>query len=495
MKMKVRLLSVVLAVLLLFSAISFTVSAENKTVVSGTVYENYEERICVRGAEVESVNLMEINAWFELSDGTYEPWNALHDYPVAGNDVEWGFVSDDSGKVLEKDGKATLWISCADVRLEVEYTVLDNPVESFELDADFVFYENYQDVFFDPELGYYVYCYDFDMEDTVTVHFTDGTSTTDEAMFYFDDFGCNVELYDNQREKPWKAGEENYITARYMGHELKIPVEIIPVPVESIEVTKLPDKTEYEEGYYPLWQGMEVTLGLIDGSEVVATIDEDELEYDHYLSEYTYKVGEFELKLDFWDEYTVTCFDKEAVIEGLTFTEARPVADMEIKKISRTGVGTVVDIEYESGEKETLTFDVVDTWGEVHYGDDVDGRIRTDRGYLNYVVTTVIDEDGVFAGYELCISDFIAFAGEDKVIPETYVALYGDVNESGVVDIKDATLIQKHLAGIAELSGIALEAANVVTDRDVNIKDATAIQKWVAGLKVWAIISSPVSWD
>lgn len=499
MKVNRKIISMILAVILLISAIPFAVSAETVTVVSGTVLESYEDRICVRGAERETINLHDVNVEFQLSDGDIRCGNLFYfEYygdPVDGYEVDWDFLRDEDGKVIVKDSKATLWVSCGEAYIEVEYKVLDNPVESFELDAEFVFYENYKDSFFNVELGYYLYSYDFDMEDTVTVHFTDGTSTTDEAMFYYDDFGCNVELYDNQYEEPWEVGKENYIIARYMGHELKIPVEIIPVPVESLEVTKLPDKTEYEEGYYPLWQGMEVTITLADGSKEVATIDETKIEYNHYLSQYTYKAGEFELTFDLWDEYMVTCFDKEAVIEGLTFTEPRAVANMEIRKISRTGVGTVVDIEYESGEKETLTFDVVDTWGETNYGGDVDGRIITDRGYLNYVVTTVFDVDGVFAGYELWIADSFAFAGLDKIIPEDPVALYGDVDESSVVDIRDATLIQKYLAGLAELSEIQQEAANVVTDRKVNIKDATAIQKWLADLDVFAMINTPISWD
>lgn len=495
MKTNIKFLSVILVVLMLLSSFPLMVSAEKTRVSSGTFMESYEDRVCVRGAEVETVNLSELKVLFELSDGSLYSWSALFDYPVAGYDANWGFLTDDDGNVIEKDSKATLYVECDEAYVEIEYELLDNPVESFELDAEFVFYENYEDSYFNVELGYYLYSYDFDMEDTVTVHFTDGTSTTDEAMFYYDDFGCCVELFDTQYEEPWGVGKENYITARYMGHEIKIPVEIIPIPVENIEVTKLPDKVEYEEGYYPLWHGMEVTLTLTDGSKEVATIDETKIEYDHYLSEYTYKSGGFTFNLDHWDDYMVTCFGKEAVIEGLTFTEAKAVANIEIQKISRTGVGTVVDIEYESGEKETLAFDVVGTWGEEHYGEDIDGRIITDRGYLNYCITTVWDEEGVFAGYDLWILDTCAFADADKVIPEDYVALYGDVDESSVVDIKDATLIQKYLAGMVEFSEIQQEAANVVTDRKVNIKDATAIQKWLAGLDVFAIISTPISWD
>ena len=61
-------------------------------------------------------------------------------------------------------------------------------------------------------------------------------------------------------------------------------------------------------------------------------------------------------------------------------------------------------------------------------------------------------------------------------------ALLGDANEDEVVNIKDATAIQKHLAGLYALSQTGLAVADADTNGDVNIKDATAIQKFVAGM-------------
>lgn len=63
---------------------------------------------------------------------------------------------------------------------------------------------------------------------------------------------------------------------------------------------------------------------------------------------------------------------------------------------------------------------------------------------------------------------------------ETYVL--GDANNDGIVNIKDATLIQKHIAGLDTITGIGLSAADADGSVSVNIKDATAIQKFIAGL-------------
>ena len=64
----------------------------------------------------------------------------------------------------------------------------------------------------------------------------------------------------------------------------------------------------------------------------------------------------------------------------------------------------------------------------------------------------------------------------------TETVLMGDTDLSGTVNVKDATLIQKGIAGISNLSDKATFGGNVISSDDLNIKDATAIQKWCAGM-------------
>lgn len=58
----------------------------------------------------------------------------------------------------------------------------------------------------------------------------------------------------------------------------------------------------------------------------------------------------------------------------------------------------------------------------------------------------------------------------------------GDANMDKKLNIRDATLIQKHLAKIVTLEGTALELADFTQDGKLNIKDATNIQKKIAGI-------------
>ena len=70
----------------------------------------------------------------------------------------------------------------------------------------------------------------------------------------------------------------------------------------------------------------------------------------------------------------------------------------------------------------------------------------------------------------------VAFATENESFKT------GDANLDGVVNIKDATLIQKHIAGIATIDEKAIDLADADASGSVNVKDATLIQKFVAGI-------------
>ena len=58
--------------------------------------------------------------------------------------------------------------------------------------------------------------------------------------------------------------------------------------------------------------------------------------------------------------------------------------------------------------------------------------------------------------------------------------LVGDADLSGDINIRDATMVQMHVAKIVVLEGNALKSSDVNFDDDVNIRDATAVQCFVA---------------
>lgn len=74
-------------------------------------------------------------------------------------------------------------------------------------------------------------------------------------------------------------------------------------------------------------------------------------------------------------------------------------------------------------------------------------------------------------------------SGDKWDSPSECSAYYiGDANGDHRVNIKDATHIQKALAGLVQLSKTQKEAAEVDGYDMITIKDATAVQKWLAGV-------------
>lgn len=72
---------------------------------------------------------------------------------------------------------------------------------------------------------------------------------------------------------------------------------------------------------------------------------------------------------------------------------------------------------------------------------------------------------------------------DETTLPPNFVFYtLGDTDLNDKVTIKDATLIQKHLAMITELENEALLAADANEDQNITIKDTTEIQKFLANL-------------
>ncbi len=75
---------------------------------------------------------------------------------------------------------------------------------------------------------------------------------------------------------------------------------------------------------------------------------------------------------------------------------------------------------------------------------------------------------------------------EDTIAPPTVVPgpdsfiVLGDVDGNEIVNIKDATLVQKYIAGLIIMNKTEKNAGDVDRDGDVTIKDATLLQKYVA---------------
>lgn len=88
--------------------------------------------------------------------------------------------------------------------------------------------------------------------------------------------------------------------------------------------------------------------------------------------------------------------------------------------------------------------------------------------------------------FELSTRKLSVFPADNNAMSEQPTApvvteyILGDADGNGFVNIKDVTVIQRHIAGIKALESVFLSAANVNCDEQVNISDATVLQRFLA---------------
>lgn len=95
---------------------------------------------------------------------------------------------------------------------------------------------------------------------------------------------------------------------------------------------------------------------------------------------------------------------------------------------------------------------------------------NANRNWTQSATNMIYDEKEVSA---------MTYAAVAAMIAPRYI---GDVNNDGVVNVKDATLLQKSIAGTAALDADTRYISDVFYDGTISVKDATAIQKRVANL-------------
>ena len=77
-------------------------------------------------------------------------------------------------------------------------------------------------------------------------------------------------------------------------------------------------------------------------------------------------------------------------------------------------------------------------------------------------------------------------ASADSLSATEVYGFVGDADLNSKVNVRDATDIQKHSAGLITLTEEGMRLADVDFSGAVNVKDATAIQKWVANFSTEA---------
>ena len=102
--------------------------------------------------------------------------------------------------------------------------------------------------------------------------------------------------------------------------------------------------------------------------------------------------------------------------------------------------------------------------------------------YSETFVDFIPEKKGIYT-ISVSSTDLKKQTAEISTTFEVFDKIYGDANGDGLVDIKDATALQKYLAAVADNAKIYRETADCDANSVISIKDATCIRKYLAKLE------------
>lgn len=379
-----------------------------------------------------------------------------------------------------------IFIEYFGVQTTIPVTILPCPFASVTVDRapDRVY------IFGDYDTGYYEDgVYDLYPDDIsgleFTVEYFDGSTRT----FTDEDFDTIYSMIDEYEYfiSSVKMTEPGTVEAciNYLGYEITYDIEVVESHIESIEILTPPDKAEFEDVYYGDYTGAVFKINYKDGTSAQVTADENTMSYYHDgWVICTIQVGEDVVSI--FNEYDdvndvtydyITCAGVGFVYNGVTYTDRREVKAISVDNFSMSGEGMIFTVEYENGEVEVLTYDVLAYCYQEEYV--TEGCARTENGIANFYIESVFDENDEVVGYDIyTLGEVVSVEG--YVEPSDYIL--GDVDNDGVLSVMDATAIQMHLAQIIPLADEQISKGDADGDGVVSVMDATEIQLFKAQL-------------
>ena len=121
-----------------------------------------------------------------------------------------------------------------------------------------------------------------------------------------------------------------------------------------------------------------------------------------------------------------------------------------------------------------------------YYGTATIREYDTETWWALYDETNNVMTNISISGYDNTgLTDYIAssdFGNITNSYGNANVNDIGDLNGDGVIDIKDATVIQKMIVGMVDSNSVEFIVSDIDDDNNITSQDSTAIQKYIAGI-------------
>lgn len=219
-------------------------------------------------------------------------------------------------------------------------------------------------------------------------------------------------------------------------------------------------------------QGIGAMQILTYGTSGMDTLPHDPSMLDQANVEYSYDPSTSHEKEDI-DNITVPLARIGALLPDTEVTEAPFEVNFGANLNSGQSAGTPITLSAESYHAK----------GDVTYTFTVNGTEVQNSASDSYVWTPTADGTYSIGVVAVDGNGNIAESVKTFVVGSAPVeSIKGDVNHDGIVNVVDATLVQKYVVSLVEFDSETLKVADVNGDGEVNVVDSTLIQKMVLGL-------------
>lgn len=249
--------------------------------------------------------------------------------------------------------------------------------------------------------------------------------------------------------------DEGYKNSYGFVYEIAVPLNTLGIDRSYIET-----------------QGIGAMQILTYGTSGMDTLPHDPSMLDQANLEYSYDPSTSHEKEDI-DNITVPLARIGALLPDTEVTEAPFEVNFGANLNSGQSAGTPITLSAESYHAN----------GDVTYTFTVNGTEVQNSASDSYVWTPTAD--GTYSISVVAVDG----NGNKAESVKTFVvgsapveSIKGDVNHDGIVNVVDATLVQKYVVSLVEFDSETLKVADVNGDGEVNVVDSTLIQKMVLGL-------------
>lgn len=324
-------------------------------------------------------------------------------YDVVYGD-DWYTFGIDTNQSYDNQWKAgntyTVSVSLMGVTAEADVTIEEAPVRSISV-KPVALIENmggYLENDYDPDRSYYHYRPESAME--YTIIWKDGTVTDSKGtLVEYKGNTYEIQTYDGQSEEtPWVIGNTYSMDVYFMGKRLEVPVTIEETPVQSIEVIKEPQQTEYNVGEAFTPEGAVLRLNYKDG-----TYEDIVMDYSADLA----SLGGYECYVKRFDDY----FRME--MNGV------PEAVYGMKSYTMTLLGYVIEMDIVVNNRKVQSLSIANNGFDLEitatYSDGYQKKMKALGMYVGYGNET--SEDIQSGG--MLVTDEAVFSGEFWELKET----------------------------------------------------------------------------